>query len=68
MQLDNATSPSSRPVRTIEVYGILDKKDSEKRAFNWKTIGIASMFDVTVVGIGAAALGGNFNVKLPKKS
>ena len=27
-----------------------------------------SMFAVTVVGIGAAALGGNFNVKLPKKS
>ena len=34
----------------------------------WKRIGIASMFAVTVVGIGAAALGGNFNVKLPKKS
>lgn len=51
-----------------EIVNTADKKDSEKRAFNWKTIGIASMFAVTVVGIGAAALGGNFNVKLPKKS
>lgn len=45
-----------------------DKKDSEKRGFNWKVIGAASMFAITAVGVGAAALGGNFNVKLPKKS
>ena len=51
-----------------EIVNAADKKDSEKWAFNWKRIGIASMFAVTVVGIGAAALGGNFNVKLPKKS
>lgn len=51
-----------------EIVNTADKKDSEKRAFNWETIGIVSMFAVTVVGIGAATLGGNFNVKFPKKS
>lgn len=51
-----------------EIADTADKKDSEKRNFNWKAIGVASMFTITVVGIGAAALGGNFNVKLPKKS
>lgn len=45
-----------------------DKKDSEKRGFNWKVIGVASMLAITAVGVGAAALGGNFNVKLSKKS
>ena len=45
-----------------------DKKDSEKRGFNWKVIGVASMFAITAVGVGAAALGGNFNIQLPTKS
>ena len=45
-----------------------DKKDSEKKAFNWKVISAASFAVITAVGIGAAALCGNFNVKLPKKS
>lgn len=47
---------------------LADKKDSEKKAFNWKVIGAASFAVLTAVGIGAAALGGNLNVKLPKKS
>lgn len=43
-----------------------DKKDSEKKEFNWKLVGAASFVVLTVVGIGAAALGGNVNIKLPK--
>lgn len=45
------------------------KKDSEKRAFNWKALGTAaSAVAIALVGVGAAALGGNFDFKLPKKS
>lgn len=52
----------------METARMADKKDSEKKAFNWKVISAASVVVITAVGIGAAALGGNFNVKLPKKS
>lgn len=52
----------------METARMADKKDSEKKAFNWKIISAASVVVITAVGIGAAALGGNFNVKLPKKS
>ena len=51
-----------------ETAHIADSKDSEKRGFNWKVISAASFAVLTAVGIGAATLGGNFNVKLPKKS
>lgn len=50
----------------MEIARMADKKDSEKRMFNRKIIGGASFVVLTVVGIGAAALGGNFDVKLPK--
>lgn len=43
-----------------------DKKDTEKKEFNWNIVGAASLVVLTVVGIGAAALGGNVNIKLPK--
>ena len=46
----------------------VDNKDSEKRQFNWKLVGAASMALVTVIGVGAAALGGKVDLKLPKKS
>jgi hypothetical protein len=49
----------------IDTARIADKKDSEKKAFDWKIVGAASLVVLTVVGIGAAALGGNFNIKLP---
>lgn len=49
-----------------EIADTADKKDSGKRGFNWKALGGASMFAITVVGVGAAALGGNFIVKPPK--
>lgn len=54
--------------KEMEVVHLADKKDSEKRLFNWKLIGGASFVVLTAVGIGSAALGGNFNFKLPKKS
>ena len=49
-----------------EAAHMADKKDSEKKAFNWKVIGTASFVVLTAIGIGTAALGGNFNIKLPK--
>lgn len=50
-----------------EVVSTADKKDSEKRAFSWKALGTASAVAIALVGVGAAALGGNFDLKLPKK-
>lgn len=44
-----------------------DKKDSEKKAFNWKVIGTASFIVLTAIGTGTATLGGgNVNIKSPK--
>lgn len=51
----------------METVRIADKKDSEKREFNWnlvKALGIAAL---VMAGVGGAALGGSFNLKLPKK-
>ena len=50
------------------ILSTVDNKDSEKRQFNWKLLGAASMALVTVIGVGAAALGGKVDLKLPKKS
>lgn len=50
-----------------DIVSTADKKDSEKRMFNWKALGTASAVVLAIVGVGAAALGGNFNLKLPKK-
>ena len=52
--------------KEMEIVTKIDEKDTQKRTFNWKTIGAASMVVITVVGIGASVLGGNFNLKLPK--
>lgn len=52
----------------IEIARMADKKDSEKKVFNWKVISTASIVVLTAVGIGTATLGGNFNIKLPKKN
>lgn len=46
---------------------LTDKKDSEKRQSNWGTIKIASAVLVVGLGVAATALGGDFNLKLPKK-
>ena len=46
---------------------LADKKDSEKRQFNWGIIKIASAVLVVGLGVAVTALGGDFNLKLPKK-
>lgn len=50
-----------------ETARMADKKDSEKKEFNWKMLGAASFVVLAAVGISAAALGGKFDIKLPKK-
>lgn len=50
-----------------ETARMADKKDSEKKEFNWKMLSAASLVVLTAVGIGTAALGGKFDIKLPKK-
>ena len=54
--------------RQMEIFNAVDKKDTEKKEFNWKVLGAASFVVHTAVGIGTAALGGKFDFKLPKKS
>lgn len=46
---------------------LTDKKDSEKRQFNWGIIKIASAVLVVGLGVAVTVLGGDFNLKLPKK-
>lgn len=41
---------------------IAKEKDTEKRAFNWKLIGAASGVLVLALGVGVAALGGDFSI------
>lgn len=50
-----------------ETVQMADKKDSEKRQFNWGIIKVASGALVFALGIGISLLGGNVNIKLPKK-
>ena len=68
--LDNLdlTQEQQKEIREqeMETAGMADRKDSEKKAFNWKVLGSASVVILTAVGIGTSALGGNFNIKLPK--
>lgn len=52
----------------MEAACMADKKDTEKKEFNWKVLGAASLVVLTAVGIGTAALGGKFDFKLPKKN
>ena len=42
-------------------------KDSEKREFNWKVVGAASLVTAFALGVGAALLGGKFKIDPPKK-
>ena len=70
IEILNAVKEKDTEIRAheTETVKMVDKKDSEKRHFNWSLIGTASVF--LIVGIGAAlsALGGDFNLKLPKSS
>ncbi|MDP3385783.1 MAG: hypothetical protein Q8S24_01010 [Eubacteriales bacterium] len=51
----------------METTHMADKKDTEKKEFNWKIVRTASFCLIAVVGISATALGGKFDIKLPKK-
>jgi len=53
--------------KEMELIQIADKKDIEKKEFDWKVLCVASFVILTVVGVGAAALGGKIDIKLPKK-
>lgn len=45
------------------------EKDSEKKQFNWKILGTASVAVISLVGVGVAALSGSdFKIKLPNKN
>lgn len=70
MEILKAVSEKDSEIRTheTETVKMVDKKDSEKRQFNWGVIKVASTVLVVGLGIAASALGGNFNLKLPKKS
>ena len=70
MEILKAVSEKDTEIRTheTETVKMIDKKDSEKRQFNWDLIKVASTVLVVGLGIAASVLGGNFNLKLPKKS
>ena len=70
MELLKMMDSKEKEVRAQQerILSSVDNKDSEKRQFNWKLVGAASMALVTVIGVGAAALGGKVDLKLPKKS
>lgn len=70
MEILKAVSEKDSEIRIheMETVKMVDKKDSEKRQFNWGVIKVASTVLVVGLGIAASALGGNFNLKLPKKS
>lgn len=51
-----------------EIEDNVNKKDSEKRVFNWKLVGGISVALIAVVSIGTTVLGGDFDIKFPKKS
>lgn len=50
-----------------EIFQTADKKDSEKRMFNWKLITAASTAVLIAVGIGTSMLAGKLDIKLPTK-
>ncbi|MBE5857119.1 MAG: hypothetical protein E7296_06050 [Lachnospiraceae bacterium] len=51
----------------IKIEDKANKKDSEKREFNWNLVKGASLVLIAVVGVSAGVLGGKFDLKLPKK-
>ena len=52
--------------KMIEIAKMADEKDRENKGFTWKVIGAFSVAAISIIGIGASALGGNFNFNLPK--
>lgn len=50
----------------MEIARMAEKKDSENKAFYWKVIGAGTVAVISIVGLGAAVLGGKFDIDLPK--
>jgi len=70
------TSPSITDVKVCvssvsyltEAAHMADKKDSEKKAFNWKVVGTASFVVLTAIGIGTAAWGAILTLSYQSKA
>lgn len=69
MEIFRMVDSKDKEIREQEENAVhtAEKKDTEKKGFNWKLVCAASAVVITAVGIGASALGGNFDIKLPKK-
>lgn len=69
MEIFRAVNAKDTEIRTHkkETVQMADKKDSEKRQFNWGIIKVASGVLGFALGVGISLLGGNVNIKLPKK-
>ncbi len=52
----------------MEIACMADKKDTEKKEFNWKVLGASIFVVLTAAGIGTSELGGKFDFKLSKKN
>ncbi|MEG1875309.1 MAG: hypothetical protein RR185_07030 [Angelakisella sp.] len=66
MEIFHVVAKKDTEIREQEIESacMADKKDTEKKEFNWKVIGAASFVLITAVGIGAVALGGKFDISL----
>lgn len=53
--------------REMEIVRMANKKDTESRDDNWKLLSLGSFVTILAIGVGAVALSGKFNIKLPKK-
>lgn len=69
MEILKAVSDKDTEIRNheTETVKMVDKKDSEKRQFNWGIVKVASSVLVAGLVVGVSVLGGNVNLKLPKK-
>ena len=67
MEIFHAVDKKDTEIREQETEEarMAQKKDTEKKEFNWKTLCAASLVVLTAVGIGAATLGGKIDFKLP---
>lgn len=70
MEIFKIVSEKDAEIRSQEreMVQIAEKKDSEKRQLNWNIVKVASSFLMAGLVIGVSVLGGNVNIKLPKKS
>lgn len=69
MEILRMADKKDKEIRDSETntLNLVNEKDSEKRKFNWGVLASASTLAMVAVGIGAAALGGKFDIKLPNK-